>query len=237
MDTKKRPCAKCGVELLVNDENFYKRKETKEGFRRDCKSCVKEARSRYRESNKEKVSKSHSEWRKRNGEYIQNKGRLYYQENKETILKKVKNHYRENAEEINKRKKIYLENNKEKAAASKRNWARNNKDKLYESSLKRRSKKHFVQFGRVVRRELLERDNWTCKQCGVKVHDRNEGGVKKSYLWNDEFKAHLDHIIPISKGGDSTPDNIQTLCRTCNLSKSSKTELEIGETGQIKMSL
>lgn len=33
---------------------------------------------------------------------------------------------------------------------------------------------------------------------------------------------HLDHIVPLAKGGKHEPLNVQLLCRTCNLKKSSK---------------
>jgi 5-methylcytosine-specific restriction endonuclease McrA len=33
---------------------------------------------------------------------------------------------------------------------------------------------------------------------------------------------HIDHIVPVSRGGDNYIQNIQLLCPSCNLSKHSK---------------
>jgi hypothetical protein len=86
----------------------------------------------------------------------------------------------------------------------------------YRASSKRRSYKHQVIFQPHERKFLLDRDNWTCGICKKKVHDRSTG------KWNTHDKAHIDHIIPISKGGKTEPLNLQVLCRTCNLSKGDK---------------
>jgi len=55
-----------------------------------------------------------------------------------------------------------------------------------------------------VKQEVWIRDNGKCVQCGA-----------GEYL---EF----DHVIPFSKGGANSSNNIQLLCRKCNLSKSDK---------------
>lgn len=61
--------------------------------------------------------------------------------------------------------------------------------------------------------KVFKKDNWTCQMCKIKVQ-------KKDIYAPDA--AELDHIIPISKGGTHTWDNVQTLCRTCNQFKSDK---------------
>jgi hypothetical protein len=55
-----------------------------------------------------------------------------------------------------------------------------------------------------VKTAVWQRDQGKCAQCGA-----------TSYL---EF----DHIIPFSKGGASTVNNVQLLCRKCNLQKADK---------------
>ena len=61
-----------------------------------------------------------------------------------------------------------------------------------------------------LRREILARDGYTCKNCGVS--QRNEPNLL----------LEVDHIIPISKGGITSADNLQTLCWRCNRSKGNK---------------
>jgi hypothetical protein len=59
---------------------------------------------------------------------------------------------------------------------------------------------------------IKARDNHTCQntRCGISL-------AREPHLL-----LEVDHIVPISKGGLSTPANLQTLCWRCNRSKSNK---------------
>ena len=57
-----------------------------------------------------------------------------------------------------------------------------------------------------LRYNVLKRDNFTCVLCGVSS--------------KDGAKLHVDHIIPIAKGGKTVMSNLQTLCDRCNIGKS-----------------
>ena len=48
--------------------------------------------------------------------------------------------------------------------------------------------------------------------CAIDKQPFNNNGRKKS----------IDHIIPLSKGGNNTLSNIQIICLRCNLKKSNK---------------
>lgn len=61
-----------------------------------------------------------------------------------------------------------------------------------------------------LRQSIKERDGFTCKQCGVSVQQESN------------LLLEIDHIIPISKGGLTTEDNLQTLCWRCNRRKGAK---------------
>jgi hypothetical protein len=61
-----------------------------------------------------------------------------------------------------------------------------------------------------LRWKIKERDNYTCQICGLSTND------EKNLL------LEIDHIIPISKGGISTEENLQTLCWKCNRTKGAK---------------
>jgi 5-methylcytosine-specific restriction endonuclease McrA len=64
-----------------------------------------------------------------------------------------------------------------------------------------------------VRRRVVERDCGVCQTC--------RDLVAKDYR-NPERWPELDHIIPLSRGGDSSEENLQLLCRHCNRSKGNR---------------
>lgn len=63
-----------------------------------------------------------------------------------------------------------------------------------------------------LREEIKQRDNYTCQKCGVSIYDE------------PTLLLEIDHIIPLSKGGETTKENLQTLCWKCNRHKGSKIE-------------
>ncbi len=68
-----------------------------------------------------------------------------------------------------------------------------------------------VERGRVsnkMRFSIMERDGYRCCHCGKRETDEN--------------LLEIDHIIPISKGGKSVYDNLQTLCHKCNVEKGNR---------------
>ncbi|MBU7585060.1 MAG: HNH endonuclease [Nostoc sp. TH1S01] len=62
----------------------------------------------------------------------------------------------------------------------------------------------------VNRREVLRRDHHTCQYCG------------------SSKRLTLDHVIPRSKGGLHTWDNVVTACERCNSRKGDRTLSETG---------
>lgn len=180
-------------------KDFYKNKSKNDGLSASCKDCTKKESKQYKKNNEEKIK----QYLKIHDKEIKEEKRKRYKENSEKINEQRKKYYKENKEQEKEKMKQYR--NSEKGRESK-----------FKSNLKRRS---FIQkdyFSSIERKGLLNRDKWKCQSCGIKVHDRHTG------IWNTPDKAHIDHIIPITKGGKSEPNNLQVLCRTCNLSKNNK---------------
>jgi 5-methylcytosine-specific restriction endonuclease McrA len=61
---------------------------------------------------------------------------------------------------------------------------------------------------RLTRRNLMFRDAHQCQYCGKRPPVRD---------------LNIDHVLPRSRGGDDTWENLVTACRVCNLRKGWKT--------------
>ena len=62
-----------------------------------------------------------------------------------------------------------------------------------------------------LRYDIMKRDGFRCVLCGRDAYD----GVR----------LHVDHIVPVSNGGQTVPWNLRTLCEECNLGKGDKEEI------------
>ncbi|GFE70389.1 HNH endonuclease [Chroococcus sp. FPU101] len=62
----------------------------------------------------------------------------------------------------------------------------------------------------VNRRELLRRDHYQCQYCGSRK------------------KLTIDHVLPRSKGGQHTWDNVVIACESCNTRKGDQTPQQVG---------
>ena len=61
-----------------------------------------------------------------------------------------------------------------------------------------------------LRFELLKRAEYRCEICGANSHT------------DSSVKLHVDHKIPVARGGTNDVQNLWVLCSTCNLGKGTR---------------
>jgi 5-methylcytosine-specific restriction endonuclease McrA len=67
----------------------------------------------------------------------------------------------------------------------------------------------YRQHAPLTRRAVFARDDWSCQYCGAAAEN-------------------LDHVVPRSRGGTHTWDNVVASCRRCNARKENRTPVEAG---------
>jgi 5-methylcytosine-specific restriction endonuclease McrA len=124
------------------------------------------------------------------------KKKRWYQKHREEIRAKQKTYYQENEfvrETVRARTRQWRIDNPERAAANHRNK---------EAARRARKRNQFIEM--VDHQIVWQRDNGVC-------------GICLTLASQDEW--HLDHIIPLSKGGFHSYSNTQVAHPTCNLAK------------------
>ncbi len=218
-------CNQCKREL--DDSKFARCSRNNDGLQSWCKKC----KAANYQKNKEEILLKEKEDYHNNKEHYSMKAKKYYQRNKEKIKKKAKEYRDKNKSYLEKWFKKHYKNNKEYYSKHHKKYYRENKDKLKEkqreylrtpegkevwkrSKLKRRRKLSSVECTLTGQQwEDIKKDqDYTCNMCGKK---------------EPEVELTQDHILPLSRGGNHTKENIQALCRSCNAKKSNKLPNEL----------
>lgn len=169
------------------------------------------------------MSEYSREWYERNKQSVLDKQKKYRCENKEAINARRRARYLENREKCISRASLFQKKNPESARASTKKWAAENKDKIAEW----RKNNPFKMREYYNRRRLREgAGNGFSKQDIEILLQQQVGRCNYCHSSLIENKMHVDHIIPISRGGEHSSRNIQLLCMSCNCSKGQKMPID-----------
>lgn len=236
--TATKACSRCAESKPLTD--FQRRRASADGFQPCCKTCAAEYKRQhyernraqllikaceqgraYREANPEKVAERHRDYREANREAIAERSRVYRQANREAaaererkyaaanreIRREIDRRYkRRHRDKLSERKRAYRQANPDKIADQWRRWVEANPDKAAANARRWRAAKSAAYSEPYTRAEVWAKSGGICGICEQEILPRHG-------TW------HIDHIVPLSRGGDDTLANVQASHAPCNLAK------------------
>lgn len=177
----------------------------------------------YRARNKDMIREQSKVYRDSNKDRLRAKAAKYYQDNKESVKSRMRDSYHANPEPKKAKVREYNRNNKEHIAARNRRKYMERRDDV--SAQTRERYANDPDFRERAYRNSRERK---AMKRGAHVY-RMPDNYRKT-IFNDaggfctvpgcwRQAEHVDHILPLSKGGLHIMGNLQGLCAHHNLSK------------------
>ena len=232
---EKRPsgkCAPCDRKRAREWKSKNKDKISASGtrYRAENRDAVLSAKKEWYQKNKDRIAEKKREERIINGDdirarqrasYRKNKDKAnartnaYYKANKSQVLEQQAKSYTANREKRMEISKRWAEKNREKCRVIKKAWSKRNVDYIKEKTASRRATlKSAGKLSRGIVNKLFKLQRGRCPCCGE----------------NLGTDYHLDHIVPLSRGGSNTDNNVQLLSAKCNLAKGAKNPVEYMQT-------
>lgn len=166
----------------------------------------------YYQKNRDRQIAAATEWRLKNPERARELVREYYQRNKADLLRKSKEYYQRNKERILEQDREYRRARRKQRALASRLWRKNNPEHARELHRNKKARRRGAEGFHTAKdvRLLIKRQKNRCAECKT--------CLSKGY--------HVDHVMPIIKGGTNWPSNLQILCPPCNLQKHAADPIE-----------
>lgn len=144
--------------------------------------------------------------------------REYYAANPQKIKDRALTYHYAHREEANARRRLFRLNNLEKEKAAVRLYALNNRQKINAIAANWKSKNRVKvrQLNQARRNVIKQSDVSTDFIMSLKIQPCVYCGVYKPN------QMHIDHVVPIARGGLHEESNLVSACAKCNQSKGSK---------------
>lgn len=211
-------CTKCKIPQPLG--NFCNNKLKKDGKNHACKSCCNIYKKQHRKENKEIISLQAKRW---------------YEKNKENILLKHKQWNNTHKEQISLKHKQWHINNREHALTKTKEYYENNRKNIYIVKKQYRKTSHGKAITKLQGRNAKHKRRVITKQGDVTTAQLKEllDNSTHCFYCNDPLiynEIHIDHYIPLAKGGLHTVSNLRVACKKCNLQKGKKMPEEFSVT-------
>lgn len=228
-------CSKCGEWKPATREFFEPRHDRGMRLRGVCRICretLNHARyERYRRSHSDAVRARSRAWKEKNPDRCREHDRTRYAKHTAKRLAATKKWRVENRDRARELSVTWRKNNPEKAADSARKrskrWRIHHPDAArayhqmyvkqhadaYAAAARRRRAKKVAASGNHTAadiRRIYHEQQGLCFYCKIELTGR----------------FHVDHMVPLDRGGSDWPDNLCCACQSCNLRKHTKTAEE-----------
>lgn len=218
MDTKPKP-PQCPIHNRACSTAYTHRKCRCEA----CRAWKSERAQDYRKRNPEACRERERKWKKENQDsvrqYNKEYGKKRYENNREELLKQQKEYREANKEEISEKRRLQYQANPEPA----RERSRLNREKNPERN--RENCRRWYQNNKAdyAARNAARKANMKISHLPLEEQEL----IHKIYEKAQEFKdqgldVHVDHVIPLSKDGTHTSDNLVIISAEDNMFKSDK---------------
>lgn len=203
-----KTCSKCGRQLPATFEYFHRDGSASDGWCTQCKACKNAYCAQYREEHREMLAGKQREYHWRNRDERLKRKRAYHAANRETENARRRRLRQQNQKRRQAYQRQYYQQNREYYMEYRRQWAKHNPDRLRIYNNRRRARLLAAEGSHTAEdiQRIGNSQGWRCWYCQEDCRDN----------------YHVEHRVPLSRGGSNDPSNIVISCPTCNLSKRDK---------------